>query len=483
MKERNEPFHRIWKWNTVQSGRYISCFAAVVTVVLFTVLLSNQLYAQGNLRHYKLRVGFYGGPVSYIGDYNPWVLGSPYQLTPDLEAPSEFHTGKINFGLWTKLMLKPFLYVRADAQFGSLTYKWPELDYLMNNSYRGFGIGLEAVAFPEKRLNPYLALGIKHFSYELPPKSDQQLLEPYTFGELGTRRSSLAIPAAIGFSFQASRLSSVFVEAGVDLSMADDIDNLSLPTDQSDMMINNDALLSVRAGLSVSLIDLLNLKTPDRNPKPALAYSSIQTSYEAELQKVPPMEANKMVPQDSIDAAWRRINRPEYLVSQSDDEDDKEQKVIEVVDPENREFERESEVERVQRMQEQLEEQVTRGEIQNPEEIRRRVPRIIIKPDPIDLPVDERGIIAGDPPEGYYVQVYASVGPISAQRARRMAMRELQDILESPKQQVIITKREQFYEVRIGVFDSYDDTIGVLEEIQGTFVDAYTLIFVPDEED
>jgi hypothetical protein len=62
-----------------------------------------------------------------------------------------------------------------------------------------------------------------------------------------------------------------------------------------------------------------------------------------------------------------------------------------------------------------------------------------------------------------------------------MAMQELEGIVQSPERQVIITKRKQFYEVRIGVFDSYDDTIGVLGAIEGTFFDAYTLIFTPEE--
>jgi hypothetical protein len=108
------------------------------------------------------------------------------------------------------------------------------------------------------------------------------------------------------------------------------------------------------------------------------------------------------------------------------------------------------------------------------------IPKIFIKPRAIPDEIIVDGFVTRDPPVGYYVQVYATVGPISAQRNRQKAIELLKDYLEDADRQVIITKRRQFYEVRIGVFDSYDDTVSVLEQVLGTYYDAYTLIYLSE---
>lgn len=108
------------------------------------------------------------------------------------------------------------------------------------------------------------------------------------------------------------------------------------------------------------------------------------------------------------------------------------------------------------------------------------IPKVMIKPRAIPEEIIVDGFVTRDPPVGYYVQVYATIGPISAQRNRQQTIDLLKEVLEDAELQVIITQRRQFYEVRIGVFDSYDDTVQVLEQVLGTYYDAYTLIYLTD---
>jgi hypothetical protein len=151
-----------------------------------------------------------------------------------------------------------------------------------------------------------------------------------------------------------------------------------------------------------------------------------------------------------------------------------------VVQPENRQFDEEKELERIREIQEERRQMfIDRGE--TPPAKDPYVPVIMIRPKPISSEIIVDGFVTSSPPPGYYVQVFATVGPITAQRNRRTTMDILADVLESPGRQVIITKRKQFYEVRIGVFDTYDDTIQVLERVQGTYLDAYTLIYLRDQ--
>ncbi|MCH8569303.1 MAG: outer membrane beta-barrel protein [Balneolales bacterium] len=90
--------------------------------------------------------------------------------------------------------------------------------------------------------------------------------------------------------------------------------------------------------------------------------------------------------------------------------------------------------------------------------------------------VDETGLTQ-NLPDGHYVQVFAGLTMESAQRARRMAIESLNGVVDNPSSMVLITQRRQFYEVRIGVFERFPDTVNVLRTAQGTFSDAFVVTF------
>lgn len=446
-------------------------------LVLLTILIRpGSSKAQTDISHFQFRIGFFSGPVSYIGDYNPWILGSPYSFSDDLTATNK-RSGKVDFGIWAKTRLKPYLYLRGNAHFGSLTYKWnnENFDYLINSSYSSVGLLLETVAFSGSTLQPYLSSGIKRFNYEVPPPISQTPINQYSVSEFGKSERALMIPVNVGINYQVSHLSNFFIEASLSLSNTDDIDNLSLPSSQSDMLYQNDALLAFRFGVGISLIDLVNLKTPEREIEPSHSYYSPTEKFAGQPRLAISMPTDTLVPQDSIDAAKKRLEATKLTAK---DQQKEKEELIEVNDPENRDINISEEVERVKQMQQEMKKKSEAGDIENLEEIKNRIPRIDIRDSDIDISPGDREIVTVDPPQGYYIQVFASEASESAQRVRQTAIREIGYMLENPQKQIIITKRRRYYEVQIGVFDSYENTINVLEEIRKTFGDAFTLMYI-----
>ena len=129
-------------------------------------------------------------------------------------------------------------------------------------------------------------------------------------------------------------------------------------------------------------------------------------------------------------------------------------------------------------MQQNLKDQSDAADVEDWQEMRDRVPRIDMQQGQPDIPPEAIGVVTVDPPQGYYIQVFASSGPKTAQKVREKAIRVVSDILANPQDRVIITKRKEYYEVQIGVFDSHERTITVLKEVKGTFEDAFTLMYV-----
>lgn len=438
--------------------------------------LSTSLHAQDqDYKRLNFQLGFYAGPVNYIGDYNNWLFGSPYTYG-DQKTPQTWNSGELDFGVWGKVMIKPFLFLRANAQFGSLTYSIDDLNYDMQTPYSMLGLGVELQAFPEKNFRPYIGSGYNFLSFKTPPPNSQ--LVPGV--ALGQKVQSYSIPITVGANIQLSNYTTLFLESSLNLTGSDQMDNFVQPASTTKSMFENDAFISYRVGIGVSIVDLIRLKFGKRDVQKAQRVEITTAPTMATLQ-APILDPEPLVPEDSLEATRRRLYPDRYEEPVARIKPDTTGGVIPVVDPENRKFEPKAAVDDAERMMEELEEKIAAGEVDDPQKARARIPRVRIKPDPIPVEMTDKGVVTNDPPEGYYVQVYASVGPISAQRARNMAMDELRGIVQAPEHQVIVTKRKQFYEVRIGVFDSYDDTIGVLEAVQGTFFDAYTLIFIPEE--
>ncbi len=79
--------------------------------------------------------------------------------------------------------------------------------------------------------------------------------------------------------------------------------------------------------------------------------------------------------------------------------------------------------------------------------------------------------------DGHYVQVYAGLTMAQARNARNMIVEALDGVIENPSQRVLITQRRQFYEVRVGVFNRFPDTVDVLRTAQNVFSDSFVVTF------
>ncbi|MCH8556363.1 MAG: hypothetical protein LAT84_01015 [Balneolia bacterium] len=90
--------------------------------------------------------------------------------------------------------------------------------------------------------------------------------------------------------------------------------------------------------------------------------------------------------------------------------------------------------------------------------------------------VDEAGLTQ-NLADGHYVQIYAGLTMSSAQSARRTMVEALEGVVDNPSEMVLITQRRQFYEVRVGVFNRFPDTVDVLRTAQNNFSDAFVVTF------
>jgi len=79
--------------------------------------------------------------------------------------------------------------------------------------------------------------------------------------------------------------------------------------------------------------------------------------------------------------------------------------------------------------------------------------------------------------DGHYVQIFAGLTMSSAQSARRTMIEALDGVVDNPSEMVLITQRRQFYEVRVGVFNRFPDTVDVLRTAQNSFSDAFVVTF------
>lgn len=79
--------------------------------------------------------------------------------------------------------------------------------------------------------------------------------------------------------------------------------------------------------------------------------------------------------------------------------------------------------------------------------------------------------------DGHYVQIFAGLTMNSAQSARHAMIEALDGVVDNPSEMVLITQRRQFYEVRIGVFNRFPETVDVLRTAQSTFSDAFVVTF------
>lgn len=435
------------------------------------------------------------GTASYFGDYNARFLGSSVDLGNGEEPNSKSGTGDLTFGFNLEYPITEKISALGGVTAGALEFSDAENDIFMNTQFSHFGLGAKYNFSPFALIQPYVSGGVHLLRFKLPESPTNLNLVEFASGNLGERKTGFAFPLSFGLHFEVSEKTRFFAEANFTFTSTDDLDNLS-PSSEVSQTISNDAYSSFRVGMNFAVFKFFEFERdqtlPSRGPE-LIPYADIAVLANPEAVKpldvVNPDSAKRILDemlQDSVHAAQaeiskeRRPQEKEYSPAEVSPKAEPKPAPIAVVDTTDRNFDRKKELERLLEIQEERRRQAEkRGE--DLPDLDPYIPVIVFKPKPLSEDILIDGFVTKDPPEGYYVQVYATVGPITAQRNRRRTMDILKDVLESAERQVIITQRGRFFEVRIGVFDTYDDTIQVLEMVKGTYLDAYTLIFLSNE--
>lgn len=454
------------------------------------IVLTTQISSAQNVKvsSYELGLGFYVGSPIIWGDYNAGLLGTGYTYQGGDVTPNFIVGSDNNYGvsLWFPLFNK--FTARLGYESGTLSYQIPNIipntNYNQFTPYSVLSFNLQYDFSKEAFLNPYLSVGFESFSYKTPLQNDflpdmniYSTLDPYQDAQ------TTSIPITLGFNVPLGDISTFFAEANFRMTNSDVLDNFT--PDDSPSSFGNDVVFSYQAGIRVQVISFVRLFFNTKKPAKVKPFSTSRPSY---LAKIP---SPKLIDFPKIDT----LETPDYVTDVIEDSSSTVELDVSVPSPtpapipivnlEEREFDPQEELKKVEEIRKQAESE--------PEPIKNensnldwdpRIPVIQTKSSLIPDEILDNGFAIANPPEGYYVQVFATVGPKTATRARQMTIDALMrtSLLQDPEQQVIVTKRKQFYEVRIGVFDKYDQTLRVLEYMQGIFFDSYTLIYLPDDQ-
>lgn len=463
---------------------------------------------QSEMKHRRVRVGFFAGPVNYIGDYNPGLFGSDVAIDENTSIPTENFSGDLDFGFWTKVMLKEFLYIRGNAGFGTLAFHIDELDHNMNTSYKNFGLGLEASIFNQKKLRPYLTAGISTFSFTVPLVNDAEQFESFSVSEQGSNKSGMAIPIGLGVDYKLSRLTTIFFETTLTLTDRDDLDNIALPSNRTDAPFTNDAFVSYRFGIGFSAIEFFKLAFTSKEVKETKPVTLFSPVYDDTLvyDRIQP---RNLITQDTIEADKRRVF-PEFY---DYDQPDVTQNAEDVAEADNQTRTRQqdkdeppprdTDTNKDDVIESNVDESINtdayvKSKMQKIEQLRNRALKLTQQEDPVDVKEafqnvpqitrepfivyqqPDSMVVTDDPPPGYYILAYTSVGPETTLRAKETVFNILKNRLPAAEQQVFITRREEFFEVRVGIFKNYENARKVVDLVRGTFFDAYIMFYAKD---
>jgi len=427
----------------------------------------------------EIGVGFFGGTTGYVGDLNGSIIGSGYTINDSLETSNSFLTGNQSLGIHAYYALSQRIEMRGSFKVGSYAYEDKDLDLKFKSIYNTLGLGLMFHSRWGNNLNPYASVGVEAFSFDVPDST------AFTVDDKVGPQIAFSAPVSVGLEIALTRSAALFAEMNYHYVFSNDLDNVAANSNQSGSFFKNDGVLTFNVGLRAQLIEIISIVYPDFSSGSTKAYQPRTIAFENEEPNWPLAAVPSF--------ALPEEDRPKEPVAEAEPEPEPEPEPevvtppepepIAVVDTENRNFDREEALEKVEELQKKSAEEPEKRE---PIDERSTltwdptVPVILTRPSPIPDDIVENGFTTDFPPDGYYVQVFATVGPISAQRARQMTIDAMEGVLENPEQQTVIVKRDRFYEVRIGVFDTYDDTYEVLKAAQGTFFDSYTLIYIPD---
>lgn len=447
-------------------------FQIAIAAFLLIAPLTGSSQPSG-IRIFNVHAGFYTGPVQYIGPYNPSVFGNPitYQTgdsDQDLQAVSEtgLTGGDVSFGGWSQIRLTSNFYLRGKLEFGSLVFEDSGLNYQMRTPYRTLGAALKWLSFPRARLQPYLIAGIDRLRYTSPAPNPHALFADYSPNQLGEGKRALAFPVSAGFNIRLSQRSKLFSEAAFTYTNTNQIDNFTPPADLSDYSLGNDGMFSFRFGLSIELIRRSSLPIKQRELPPPGKSAFDPPSHIIETD----FTAADLVPPDSLIASRHRAgiyDRPEEPAAMIDEEHASDEHFDFGEGEFDTQAERDFILQWLIRHREQTDEPVS--ELSRPAPISTAIP-------------DDSGILDTSPPQGYYVQIYASLGESFARNAMQSAIEVLDELLDNPARHIFIYETGGIYRVRIGYYEEFIPTLSMLDVIQGTFVDAYILYYMPDDE-
>lgn len=468
---------------------------------IFVLFFSLPVLAQPvKVKNYEFNLGFYVGRPTLWGDYNGGFFGQSYPYRSG-DTP-QFNIGKdVNYGVTGWLPLRWGFSFRPAIENGTLTYGIDDIEYKLNTPYRIYSFGFQYDVDFDSDFTPYLYFGYDVLKFTTPRRNEDAEFILNSQKESYQAANTNSIPLTLGFTYDLGSLSSFFAEATFRFTQSDHLDNFA--PEVSNFRFQNDMLFSYQAGLRVKVVDVIRLLFEPAKPQAVFAFTPSQPAMSLRAVHVdlmplpqktsllpvsPPITA---VPKDSVPPE----TAPDEPIAEAEISLPTPPLVtppiivpIPVVDETNRVFDRAEELKKMEELKKAKQEaEPTTQPEKNPNTTLTWDPTVpILQTKPTDIPTDivKEGFVTSSPPEGYYVQVFATVGPITASRNRNTTIEILkkEGILADPDRQVVIIKRKQFYEVRIGVFENYENTLQVLKTMQGTYFDSYTLIYLPDNQ-
>lgn len=447
------------------------------------------------ISNYEFNLGIYVGRPNYWGDYNGGLMGKSYTYRNGT-TPSSTFGSDINYGVSGWLPLYWGFSFRPSLEYGTLTYSMNDIGYYMNTPYQIYSFGLQYDFDFETTITPYFSFGYDILVFKTPTSNQDPEFNfnspilPYQTGETTT------IPFTLGFNYKLSELSSLFFETSIRFTASDYLDNFN-PQD-SQFGYQNDVIFSYQAGIRVKVIDVVRLLFSPPRPAPVVitspgrpltAWKSAQPNLlpiPSSLDLAKPVIAEPIAEATPVEVVAEPTPEPIAVATPSAPIAVAVPFQIPVVDETNRVFDKKEELNKIDEIRKQKEADPIPPQRNAKTTLNwdPTIPVILTKPTDIADNMDDEGFVTSTPPMGYYVQVFATVGPLTAIRNRKETIRVLEQsgLLEDPEKQVIIIKRKQFYEVRIGVFNTYENTLQVLKEMQGTYFDSFTLIYLPDNQ-
>ncbi|TNE70915.1 hypothetical protein EP331_10690 [bacterium] len=432
-------------------------------------------------KSYEFNMGFYLGRPAYWGDYNGGLFGSETAYSTGSTPQKTFGTD-ISFGAVAWIPIKWGFSLRPSIEYGSLNYVINDnvfQPYFMKTPYRTMAVALQ-YDLDLGGFTPYLSSGIESLKFTVPVQNEMPEFQFDSPIQAYQRDQAISIPVTLGFNLDVGTFSSIFLESTMRFTETDLLDNYT-PND-SKFSFKNDMIFSWQAGIRVQVINVIKLLFNPAKPQKLAQYTvpQVTVKWEPNLPELAQLPSKNPITEPIAEVETEATNTNASIPTPTVPAP------IPVVDISTRVFDRDAELKKMEELQKQKEAEPVNTEPKPKSNLNwdPTIPIIQTKTSTVPDEIPENGFVEDSAPEGYYVQVFATVGPITSSRVRKQIIEEAkrQNLLADPEKQIMIMKRKQFYEVRIGVFDSYEQTLRVLEAMQGIYFDSYSLIYLPDNQ-